>query len=470
MIQSRQQRHKRKRRPYGLLIVGAAVVAGVCVAAAAHKLAAPSDPGAKPPAQAAAPHAAGSGGAQAGAGAASGRRKAGRRRSRRDRRWRGASGGTGGGSAADGSKPVREGGGTPAAGAPGAGPHVRMAFVGDVLLADTVEKLLLQNGYDYPYQNVKQLLSEPDVTVANLETPVTEGGTKQSKEYVYRSSPLALPALKESGIDVVNMANNHIMDYGAAGMLDTMKYLDQNGIEHVGTGHNLEEALKPVFITKQGIKIAFLGFSRVVPDNTWKASAKQPGVADTYNYTVPVETIRKTKEQADLVVVLAHWGTERKDTPDPVQTDLAHRYVDAGADLVVASHPHVLQGLEAYKGKWIAYSLGNFIFTTNDVAKTWETIVLQAECGKTGDCSLRAVPILTKWAKPEPMVEPAGSELLQRLSGLSFRSRIEAGGSVVRDDSVTGPAVMAPASAAPSASPAPAASVSPGQSANTKKK
>lgn len=323
--------------------------------------------------------------------------------------------------------------GKPVSGGDPAGAKVKLAFVGDVLLADTVEKLLLQNGYDYPYSNVKPLLAEPDLTVANLETPVTERGVKQTKDYVYRSSPKALPALKDSGVDIVNLANNHVMDYGAEGLLDTMTYLDQAGIGRVGAGRNSDEAFKPVIVEKQGVRIAVLGFSRVVPDHTWKAGADQPGVADTYSYTVPVETIKKTREQADLVIVMAHWGTERKDTPDPVQTDLAHRYIDAGADLVVASHPHVLQGLEAYKGKWIAYSLGNFIFTTNEAAKTWETIVLQAECANTGACSLKAVPILTKWAKPEPLAGEAGAKLLERLSGLSYGAKIEADGSVVAE-------------------------------------
>jgi poly-gamma-glutamate synthesis protein (capsule biosynthesis protein) len=334
----------------------------------------------------------------------------------------------------------------------GSGARVRMAFVGDVLLADGVEKLMQQNGFDYPYTGVSSLLKEPDLTIANLETPVTERGDRQTKEYVYRSSPKALPALKEAGVDIVNTANNHIKDYGTVGMLDTLDALNKVGIAHVGTGHNLDEALQPVIVTKNGVKLAFLGFSRVVPDNSWKASAKQPGVADTYNYTVPVETIRKAKEQADLVVVLAHWGTERKDTPDPVQTDLAHRYIDAGADLVVASHPHVLQGLESYKGKWIAYSLGNFIFTTNDTPATWETIVLQADCARSGDCSLHAVPILTKWAHPETMAPDAGAKLLERLSALCYGARIGNDGAIVADAAATGPPVKA---AAPAAAPVP---------------
>jgi poly-gamma-glutamate capsule biosynthesis protein CapA/YwtB (metallophosphatase superfamily) len=456
MIQSRQQRHRRrKRRHAGLLLFGAAIMLGASAALAVHGLPGADRPEPKPPVETAAnrpgaeAESSAQGGGKAGTGGAIGGAAA-------------AQAGAAGQAGEATGESAAAGGG---AGQPAAVPRVRMAFVGDVMLADTVEKLLQQNGYDYPYGSVKPLLAEPDVTVANLETPVTERGAKQTKEYVYRSSPKALPALKESGVDIVNLANNHIMDYGAEGMLDTISLLDREGIAHVGAGHNLEEALKPAVVTKQGIRIAFLGFSRVVPDNSWKASAKQAGVADTYNYTVPVETIRKAKEQADLVVVLAHWGTERKDTPDPVQTDLAHRYVDAGADLVVASHPHVLQGLEAYKGKWIAYSLGNFIFTTNDVAKTWETIVLQAECAKNGGCLLKAVPILTKWAKPEPMSGDAGAALLRRLSALSFRARVGADGAVVEDAAATGPPVTASASAA-----APGSSKAPVQTPPTNKK
>jgi poly-gamma-glutamate synthesis protein (capsule biosynthesis protein) len=305
-----------------------------------------------------------------------------------------------------------------------------MAFVGDVLLADRVEVLMKQNGYDYPYSNVKDLLQKADVAVANLETPVTERGTKQIKEYAYRSSPLALPALKEAGIDLVNLANNHVMDYGPEGLLDTIAHLDRNGIQHMGAGKDAAEAFQPVVVEKKGVKIAFLGFSRVVPNHSWKAGINHPGVADTYNYTLPVEAIKKAKTQADLAVVFTHWGVERKEKPESYQTELAHRYIDAGADLIVASHPHVLQGLEQYKGKWIAYSLGNFIFTTNDVPQTWDTVIMEATCSKEGQCGLHLIPINNKWAKPEPMSPEQGLKLFERLSAISSNVKVEPDGTV----------------------------------------
>ncbi|MDB5054156.1 MAG: hypothetical protein JWM44_2206 [Bacilli bacterium] len=308
---------------------------------------------------------------------------------------------------------------------------VQMAFVGDVLLASGVETLMKQNGYDYPYKDVKNYLQQPDLTIANLETPVTDRGTEQKKEYIYRSSPLALPALAAAGVDLVNLANNHVMDYGEQGLLDTMEYLDRTGIKHIGAGHDANEAFQPVIIEKKGIKIAFLSFSHIVPDNSWKAGVNHPGVADTYNYTLPVKAIEIARTQADLVVVVTHWGVERNDKPEAYQTDLAHRYIDAGADLVVGGHPHVLQGMESYKGKWIAYSLGNFIFTTNNVPETLDTMILNASCTKDRKCTMSAIPIYTKWAKPEKMTEEQSNKLFARISTVSFHAQIKPDGQIV---------------------------------------
>lgn len=308
--------------------------------------------------------------------------------------------------------------------------QVKLTFVGDVLLASKVDDILKQKGYDYPYTNVKDYLTKPDFTIANLETPITTRGTVQNKDYVYRSSPMALPPLKDAGIDLVNLANNHVMDYGPEGLQDTMNALDQEGIKRMGAGNDLNEAYQPVIMEKDGMKIAFFGFSRVVPEASWKAGPGRIGVAETYNYKPPVEAIQKAKASADLVVVVAHWGVERSDHPDKYQTDLAHRYIDAGADLVVGGHPHVLQGFEQYKGKWIAYSLGNFIFTTNDVSKTWETVILEAACSKDKSCNIHLVPILSKFALPTPMNSEDGSKLFQRLSQISIGSKVDAEGNV----------------------------------------
>lgn len=312
----------------------------------------------------------------------------------------------------------------------GSSGQVKLSFVGDVIMASKVEDILKLKGYDYPYTNVKDFLTKPDFTIANLETPITTRGTVQSKEYVYRSSPIALPALKAAGVDIVNLANNHVMDYGTDGLLDTMSALDQEGIKRVGAGKDATEAYQPVMVEKDGVKIAVFGFSRVVPEASWKAAPGHPGVAETYSYKVPVEAIQKAKAAADLVVVVAHWGVERDDNPDKYQKELAHRYIDAGADLIIGGHPHVLQSFEQYKGKWIAYSLGNFIFTTNDTPKTWESVILEAACSKDKSCNIHLVPILTKSALPTPMNTEDGAKLFERLSKISIGAQVDAQGNL----------------------------------------
>ena len=311
-------------------------------------------------------------------------------------------------------------------------PSVVFHFVGDVMFAGNVADLLARHGYDYPYRHVRGLLDAADVTVANLETPVTEAGEPQTKEYVYRSSPAALPALREAGVDLVTLANNHSMDYGIPGLLDTMAYLDRAGIAYVGAGRNIDEAYTPKTLDIRGVRAAFVGLTRVYSEPWWQAG-RDPGVAGTYDYRLPqaLNAIRRAKSEADLVVVYVHWGVERRETPADYQRELARRYVDAGADLVVGSHPHVLQGFERYKGKWIAYSLGNFIFTVNRYEPTWDSMVLRATCRPAdGSCALRVFPVsVAKAASPVPMEGEEALRVLRKLSALSSEL-----GAAVRDD------------------------------------
>ncbi|MCP3772094.1 CapA family protein [Paenibacillus sp. MZ04-78.2] len=309
-------------------------------------------------------------------------------------------------------------------------PGVKLTFVGDVMFGSKVDDLLQKNGYDYPYKHVKPYLEKADITVANLETPITTRGAAQEKEYVYRSSPQSLPELKRVGVDLVNLANNHSMDYGVEGLLDTLDYLDAHDIKRVGAGRNSDEAYSYVIMEQKGMKIAFLGFSRVIPDPSWYAGKSKPGMAETYSTKLAFEAIGKARAVADLVVVIAHWGEERKAYPVKSQTDLARQYIDQGADLIVASHPHVVQGFEQYKGKWIAYSMGNFIFTTNDNPNTWESMILEASCTKERSCDLSMVPILTKWAQPIPMVDEARDKLLEKLTNLSVNAQIDKEGRI----------------------------------------
>jgi poly-gamma-glutamate capsule biosynthesis protein CapA/YwtB (metallophosphatase superfamily) len=312
----------------------------------------------------------------------------------------------------------------------GGEPTVTLSFAGDTMMSGHVETRLRENGFDFPFVHVTSLFQQDDFTVANLETPVTTRGTPAAKTFVYKSPPEAVPAMKAAGIDLVNLANNHSMDQGVQGLLDTFRVLDENGIAYVGAGADAARAYAPVFVERNGITIAFFGFSRVVPEVSWYAGKNKPGLAVSYDPTRAVEAIRTARPEADLVVVIAHWGKEKVDVPVDHQKELARAYIDAGADLVVGGHPHVLQGFESYRDKWIAYSLGNFIFTRAAEPKTWETMVLQATCTKQGACTLKMLPYHAELGQAVPMNEADGAHLLKRIESISTHVRIDPDGSV----------------------------------------
>ncbi|MHA6483644.1 CapA family protein [Paenibacillus sp. strain BS8-2] len=307
----------------------------------------------------------------------------------------------------------------------GEGEAVTMSFVGDMLPGEYLTPLMKLNGYDYPYRNALLYLSEPDITAGNLELPVTTGGTPiVGTPYVYKGHPDALPAIKDTGFDVLSLANNHAMDQGLEGMLDTIRHLKETGIGYMGTGNNDKEAYEPYYIEAKGIKVAFVGLSRVIPYTELKADRNTPGIAETYDTGRAAVAIAAAKEKADLVVVMVHWGADPIDEPLDYQKADARAYIDAGADLVIGAHPHVLQGFEKYKDKWIAYSLGNFIFSVYPKGKDAETGVLDAACTKDGDCTLKFNPMIVVEGQPTPLEGEAAVALLDRLTSISYGAAI----------------------------------------------
>ncbi len=241
---------------------------------------------------------------------------------------------------------------------------VNLVFSGDILLSDHVMNAYNKGGIrgvlDSQFQSV---IDEADIFMANEEFPFSNRGTAAAdKQFTFRVDPSLVSVFKELGIDLVTLANNHAMDYGTDALLDTCDTLDEAGIARVGAGKNLDEAKAPVILEAKGKKIGFLGASRVIPVASWNATSTKPGMITTYDPQILVDEIKKLRSQCDYLVVYVHWGIERKETPEDYQRTLGKQYIDAGADVVIGSHPHVLQGVEYYKGKPIVYSLGNFIF------------------------------------------------------------------------------------------------------------
>lgn len=318
--------------------------------------------------------------------------------------------------------------------------NVRLTFAGDIMMSGHVETLLKDKGYDYAFKHVKDLFLADDYTIGNLETPITEKGTPAAnKQFVYKSSPEAVTAMKVSGIDLVNLANNHSMDQGEDGLLDTMYTLDKEKMEYVGAGVNADRAYSPVFVERNGVKMAFFGFSRVVPETSWYAGKNKVGLAVMYDSKRAVEAVQAAKKEADLVIVIAHWGKEKVDLPVEHQKELAQALVSAGADLIVGGHPHVLQGFEQLNGKWIAYSMGNFIFTRATQPKTWETMILQATLTKEGVKELKMVPYLAELGQAVPMNEENSLDLIKRIESISSGVKIAEDGTITATEEHTKP-------------------------------
>ncbi len=244
---------------------------------------------------------------------------------------------------------------------------ITMLFTGDIYLSDVVVNAYKGKGIEAIVE--KGLLSEmqgADITMSNQEFAFSTGGTAaEDKQYTFRVNPDYITAFQDMGIDIVTLANNHTMDFGLTALEDSFNTLKGAGIDYVGAGSNLSDARKIQYTENQGKTIAFLAASRVIPVYEWNAAENKAGLFTTYDPTLLLEDIKTASDNSDYVVVYLHWGIERAELPKDYQHSLAKQYIDAGADLVIGSHPHVLQGVEYYKGKPIVYSLGNYIFYSN---------------------------------------------------------------------------------------------------------
>lgn len=253
---------------------------------------------------------------------------------------------------------------------------ITIAFTGDLIMEGSIERAMKLHGIDYPFLQVKQEIQEADYAIVNLETAVTTRGKADDKQYKFRTGPHSLQALKQAGFDMVSLANNHTMDYGEEGLLDTIDYVKKAGLDFVGAGRNSQEAYAAHTVQIKGKELAILGFSRVLPNVNWYAGNSKPGIASGYQIDRMKKIIEDVKKEADYVFVYMHWGVERKQTPEPYQQKDAKAMIDAGADGIIGAHPHVIQELEYYKGKPIAYSIGNFFFPDYVNGLTAESCVL----------------------------------------------------------------------------------------------
>ncbi|WP_160719050.1 CapA family protein [Bacillus sp. USDA818B3_A] len=296
---------------------------------------------------------------------------------------------------------------------------IRLSFAGDAMMDWSVKETIKQKGPDYPFVQIKEELQSSDLSVVNLETSITSGGTKQGKQYTFRSDPIALTGLKNAGFQLVSLANNHSLDYGQTGFTDTLANLHQYQLDYVGGGHNREEAYKAGTYSLNGKTVKILAFSKVLPDYSWVATDSKPGLANGYDLNLIEKTIQIEKADADFLFVFIHWGVEKNRTPEPFQREWARGIIDAGADGVIGSHPHVLQGFEYYKNKPIAYSLGNFLFPDYIKGNAAQTGILHLDLDEN-HIKMTFVPFLISQDQIVSQSEQEKSVIWKELQGLSY--------------------------------------------------
>jgi len=300
---------------------------------------------------------------------------------------------------------------------------ITLVAVGDIMLGGTAEEIMLKNGYDYPFKHTRHLLSNADIVIGNLEGPLTSSETPQisDKQYLFRSPPQAVsPALRRAGFNAMNLANNHILDYGMNGMNETIQFLDQFGITSVGAGQNLSEARAGRIIRTAHGDVALLGYSLTFPEAFW-ATGTRPGTAFGHRKQI-VEDIQRLSQQADYVVVSFHWGREKSETLRPYQPRLARAAIDAGADIVLGHHPHILQAIEAYKHGLIIYSLGNYVFGSySQDARNSVVARIYLHNGSFYSAELTPINVLNTQVvfQPAPLKEEAAAGVIQHINQLS---------------------------------------------------
>ncbi|MBN2201571.1 CapA family protein, partial [bacterium] len=307
-----------------------------------------------------------------------------------------------------------------AAAAPARKTFMTVAAVGDVMLAGSALPFIERFGPDYPFDSTRTLLQSADFAIANLEAPIGTGGRPFQKTYTFRVPPGFAGGLRNAGFDVLNLANNHILDYGVQPFRQTLRILDSLGIAACGAGMNRRAAEAGAIVVRGGWKAAFLGFSLTYPDAFW-ATASRPGTAFAVKERIAA-AIDSLRPAADLVIVSFHWGKELHRTPQPYQREFAHAAIDAGADFVIGHHPHVLQGFELYRGKPIAYSLGNFAFGSKSVSCR-EGALFLASFDSSGFAGGQVIPLCVDYRKvqyqPRPMTGAAADRLIAELNRLS---------------------------------------------------
>ena len=277
--------------------------------------------------------------------------------------------------------------------------EITFTFAGDILFDPgySVMNALRQNDYRLSAcisENVLQVMRDADVMMVNNEFPYSDRGQPLvDKAFTFRAPTESVRFLKEMGVDIVSLANNHAYDYGKDAFLDTLQTLEAENVLYVGAGRNKEEAQRTVYYIANDMKIAIVSATQIEKGdapNTIGATDDNPGVFRCWNNQELLEQVRMAKANSDFVIVYIHWGTESQTETDWAQDQQAPEIVEAGADIVIGDHPHCLQKIDLVNGVPVIYSLGNFWFNS----KTLDTCLFSLTLDDSGIKRMQFIPCI----------------------------------------------------------------------------
>lgn len=242
--------------------------------------------------------------------------------------------------------------------------NLTLLIVGDIMLGEDFIRFKQEHAvsYEYPFEKTKEIFKSADIAFGNLECTLSKSGTLREKGPNLYSPPESINALKYLNFSIVSLGNNHINDFGEGGIIETTKILKDNNILFFGAGRDLNGASKEAIIERNGLKISFLGYT--TDEEHVKSIIAGPNTAGCvfYDFEKIKEDIEGVRNKSDIICISLHWGYEHYTYPSPEQIELAHKIIDAGAQIIIGHHPHVIQGFERYNKGLIFYSLGNFFF------------------------------------------------------------------------------------------------------------
>ena len=296
----------------------------------------------------------------------------------------------------------------------GSGQPVTFAFAGDIHFEGVLRRKLASDPVGL-LEPVRPVLASADLTVANLETAVTERGVRADKQFNFRAPANGFRALRAAGVDVVTLANNHGLDYGVEGLEDTLTAAKAARVAVVGAGRDASEAYAPYHARINGQRVAVMGATQVVDDHlvrSWTATSDQPGLASAKDARRLTAEVRQARAGADTVVVFLHWGIEGHTCPSPAQVGLARQLVDAGADIIVGGHAHRLQGAGRLGQAFVAYGLGNLVFYTREGPGAESGVLHVTATGRRID-HYRWAPVRIRDGVPRPSSGAQGEEAVR---------------------------------------------------------